>query len=111
MALAKPIKQPDGVTTNYHRILFIQSTINSHVSIVVLSYIDEESRRAVTENGLTYKASITYEKDYEENMTVKKAYMYLKTLPAFEGAEDILDDNDTNEITGEEFLEMVEEVL
>ena len=36
-----------------------------------------------------YKVAITYETDYKENMTVKEAYDYLKTLPEFEGAEDI----------------------
>ena len=28
MALFKKIKQPDGVITEYHRILFLQTTVN-----------------------------------------------------------------------------------
>lgn len=37
MALFKEIKQPDGVITDYHRILFLQTTVNQQNSIAVLS--------------------------------------------------------------------------
>lgn len=89
MALKKEVRQDNGVVTNYHRILYVMSTINSHVSIAVLSYIDAAGRNM--ENSVTepYKVAVTYEKEYEENMTIKDAYEYLKTLPEFEGAEDI----------------------
>lgn len=89
MALKKEVRQDNGVVTNYHRILYIMSTINSHVSIAVLSYIDAAGRNM--ENSVTepYKIAVTYEKEYEENMTIEDAYEYLKTLPEFEGAEDI----------------------
>ena len=33
--------------------------------------------------------AITYETEYDETMTIEKAYEYLKTLPEFEGATDI----------------------
>lgn len=112
MALLKTIKQPDGVTTTYHRILFVDSMINSHVSVVVLSYIDEEGRNNDSPDSRAYKVSTTYELDYVKNMTVEKAYRYLKTLPEFEGATDVLDDIDgTDEVSGEEFLSMIEEVM
>lgn len=91
MALYKPIKQEDGVTVNYHRILFIQITTNKQNSIAVLSYVDNESR---SNDGMDpminpYKHSVTYEVPYDESMTVESAYEYLKTLPQFEGAEDV----------------------
>lgn len=89
MALKKVIKQADGVNTAYHRIAFTQDVINSHNSIVVFSYVDEASRQTENENGMPYKASVTYEKEYEENMTIEEAYLYLKSLPDFEGAEDV----------------------
>ena len=89
MALNKEIKQDDGIITSYHRILFVQSTINSHISIAVLSYVDESSRMYETASNIPYTKTITYEKDYEENMTIKNAYNYLKTLPEFEEATDI----------------------
>lgn len=96
MALYKPIRQDDGVTTSYHRILFIQSTINKVTSIAVLSYVDEESRRSESPELRPYKVSVTYEKPYDENMTVESAYEYLKTLPAFEDAEDIVEEENQN---------------
>lgn len=89
MALLKPIKQDDGVVTSYHRILFLKSDINSHTSIAILSYIDEEGRQTEKLDMRPYKTSISYVINYVENMTIEDAYAYLKTLPEFEGAEDI----------------------
>lgn len=91
MALYKPIKQADGVITNYHRVLFCQITTNRQNSIAVLSYIDNVSRKDELSDIIAqpYSKSITYETDYDPTMTIEKAYEYLKTLPQFEGAEDI----------------------
>lgn len=91
MALKKEIKQNDGVTTNYHRILFITITPNRQNSIAVLSYVDGQARMDEKENVLAqpYQKSITHETTYDANMTITTAYEYLKTLPDFEGAEDI----------------------
>lgn len=91
MALFKEIKQDDGVTTSYHRILFIQTTINRQNSIAVLSYANTDSREAEKSATMRqpYVKSITYETAYDENMTVGAAYEYLKTRPEFEGAVDI----------------------
>ena len=89
MALYKEIRQEDGVKTNYHRIMFLQKMVNKHNSIAVLSYTDEESRRAEqTEYAPPYRKSVTYEIDYDETMTIKDAYTYLKTLNVFDGAID-----------------------
>jgi len=91
MALKKSIRQNDGVTTGYHRILFLQQTVNRQNSIAVLSYVDEEAREAEINNTIEqpYKVSVTYETDYSEEMTIETAYEFLKTLPEFEGAEDV----------------------
>ena len=90
MALYKEIRQEDGVTTKYHRILFVQNMINSHTSIAVLSYVDSESRRDEVESLYQpYRQSVTYETEYNADMTAETAYDYLKTLPEFEGAEDV----------------------
>ena len=89
MALQKSIIQENGIVTNYHRILFLQSTINSHNSIAVLSYIDQDSRLRESSGMMSYSSAVTYEKDYEENMNIEEAYSYLKTLPEFEGATDV----------------------
>lgn len=91
MALYKEIRQDDGVTTKYHRILFVQTTVNRQNSIAVLSYVDDTSRDNEKEAIIPqpYIKSVTYETAYDENMTVSSAYDYLKSLPLFEGAVDI----------------------
>jgi hypothetical protein len=55
MALKKTVVQRDGIPTDYHRILFVQSTINSHTSIAVLSYLNEEARQSELNSGQPYK--------------------------------------------------------
>jgi hypothetical protein len=105
MALRKPIVQPDGVTTEYHRILFLQTTVNSHVSIAVLSYLNADSRQTEKESKQPYKAAVTYETAYDENMTIESAYEYLKTLPEFEGAEDVYEEHVEEETPVEDIPE------
>lgn len=91
MALQKAIKQEDGVTTSYHRILFVQNTINHYTSIAVLSYVDAEARNIEKSSiaSWPYRQSATYQTKYVPNMTVEEAYVFLKTLPLFENAEDV----------------------
>jgi hypothetical protein len=90
MALYKEIRQNDGVRTTYHRIMFLQQTVNKQNSIAVLSYTDEEARKFEQDDEYRpYRKSVTYEVDYDPTMTVDKAYEYLKTLDVFTGAEDI----------------------
>lgn len=89
MALYKNIRQDDGVTTNYHRILFLMTTVNRQNSIAVLSYVDGEARASEAGELQPYCKSVTYETAYDENMTIETAYNYLKTLPQFDGAEDV----------------------
>lgn len=91
MALYKEIKQSDGVPTKYHRILYVMTTVNRQNSIAVLSYVDNESRSAEKDNVMEqpYQKSVTYEIPYNPSMSITDAYDYLKTLPEFEGAEDI----------------------
>ena len=91
MALFKEVKQDDGVTTSYHRILYLTQTVNRQNSVAVLSYVDEESRgnEKASIMSLPYKKAVTYELDYDPTMTIESAYQYLKTLPEFEGATDV----------------------
>lgn len=91
MALLKEIRQEDGVTTSYHRILYITATVNRQNSIAVISYVDEEARESELNAILTqpYTKSITYETAYDDTMTVEDAYEWLKTLPEFEGSENV----------------------
>lgn len=114
MALYKEIIQDDGVVTCYHRILYHQTTPNRQTSIAVLSYVNEKAREAEKDNTMAqpYMKAVTYETDYDSAMTDRKAYAYLKTLHIFEGAKDIVDEADTGtDISGDDFLAMVEEVM
>ena len=91
MALYKQIRQSDGVTTSYHRILYVMKTVNHQNSIAVSSYVDEDARVDEQTSAIAqpYSKAVTYETDYDDTMTVEAAYAWLKTLPQFEGAEDI----------------------
>lgn len=88
MALQKDIRQDDGVTTSYHRVLQIIQTINRQTSIAVISYVDETARSDEKNSVIMqpYSKCVTYELPYDEAMTIENAYDYLKTLPQFEGA-------------------------
>ena len=90
MALYKEIKQNDGVTTAYHRVLYVTQHVNEYTAIAVVSYVDAESREndlASNGDNRPYRNAITYQMAYDESMTIGKAYDYLKTVPEFEGAE------------------------
>lgn len=104
MGLKKTKKQKDGVTTNYHRILFLQITPGRQNSISVLSYIDQESRDTErTEDFRPYVSAITYELPYDESMNIKKAYQWLKdNIEDFKDANDILEEGQviTDDSTG-----------
>ena len=91
MALQKQIKQADGVTTTYHRIMSVTVTTNRQNSIAVFSYVDNDSRDDEKGDVMTqpYIKAVTYETAYNPDMTVSAAYDYLKTLPQFEGAVDV----------------------
>ena len=90
MALLKDIEQEDGVITSYHRILYIQSMLNSHDSIAVVSYINRDGRERENSEKEPYKAAVTYEKPYQENMTkhtlTSRPFPSLKERKTCEGA-------------------------
>lgn len=91
MALFKSIQQSDGVTTNYHRILYLNIVTNSCNNIAVMSYTDADARTK-EQNGVIaqpYHTAVTYVSDYDPDMTVSAAYEYLKTLSQFADAEDV----------------------
>lgn len=90
MALLKSITQHDGVVTDYHRILYLQTTVNRQNSIAVLSYVSSDLRDREKENNNDhpYMQSAVYETDYNPDMTIEEAYKFLKTLSEFKDAKD-----------------------
>lgn len=90
MALLKPIILDNGITVSYHRILYVTTTVNKQTSISVLSYINSESRQSELEIQFEpYRIGRTYEVEYDEYMTVEKAYERLKKLDEFKDSENV----------------------
>lgn len=90
MALYKKIRQIDGIDTEYHRIVSVTNTVNSHVSIGVLSLPSKDIRELEKSGAgfLPYTASTTYETTDTDFMTLEQAYNYVKGLSDFSGAVD-----------------------
>ena len=92
------IIQEDGVITEYHRILYVSNTVNSHCSVAVISLASEEIRnkQLAGEIQQPYQKIVTYETEKFSDLSIKEAYEYLKTLLEFEGAEDVFEDKDNS---------------
>lgn len=102
MALKKTVTAKNGIVTEYHRIAMISVEVNQQNTILLYSYLSEDGRQIEKDyaegkykdidSGLIsfpyYDAQYLH-LDYDGTMTIVKAYEYLKTLPEFEGAEDV----------------------
>lgn len=102
MAIKKPIVAPNGIVTEYHRIAMVKIDTNQQNTILVHSYLSEAGRQIEKdytaglykdlEEGLMnwpYVDANYLNCEYDGEMTISKAYDWLKTLPAFNDAEDI----------------------
>lgn len=102
MALKKKITAQNGIVTEYHRIAMTSVEVNQQNTILLYSYLSEDGRQVEkdyaagkyndVDSGLVpfpyYDAQYLHP-DYDGTMTIEKAYEYLKSLPEFEGAEDV----------------------
>ena len=92
MGLKKEIILDDGVIVNYHRIVSINNITNVCNIIEIASYTSKEKRQEekdAIENATEMNVFINTEyinKEYTENLTIKEAYEYLKTLDEFKDA-------------------------
>ena len=96
MALFKIIKDVNGVPLTYHRINDIRHVTNDKTYIDIVSYITKEDREKEQNQPKyspnreeIYKTPSIEVMDYNSDLSIDEAYEYLKTLPRFEGAEDI----------------------
>lgn len=113
MALSKEIVLDNGITLNYHRIVSLNIITNINNIIEVASYVNEiqrereqeyqelqrknasgeeltEEEQEILDKGINIYIETKYvNTEYDETMSVKSAYEYLKTLPEFDGATDI----------------------
>ena len=102
MAIKKTIKMENGIVTEYHRVGLLSVDVNQRNTLLVYSYLSEDGRQAEKDyaNGkyknvdmglapLPYYEAEYINAPYDGEMTIEKAYEYLKTLPKFDGAEDV----------------------
>lgn len=95
MALTKQIELPSGITVGYHRVVSL-NIITNHVNLVEVASYTSVAKRGEEQEALAMGAPMdvfihtaTYEAPYDQSMTVESAYEWVKTLPQFEGAEDV----------------------
>lgn len=95
MALKKTMTLENGVVVTYHRVTTLHIVTNIQNIIEVTSYTDDKKRFEETEaqkNGELYDVFTNthiLSVPYDQGMTIEGAYEYLKTLPEFEGSEDV----------------------
>lgn len=102
MAIKKQVTADNGIVTEYHRIALMSIDVNNQNTILVHSYLSADGRQIEKdyaaglygdlEEGMMKFPYVNTEYinvAYDPDMTVSAAYDYLKTLPEFEGAEDI----------------------
>lgn len=101
MALKKDIKLENDIILSYHRIARIDNFINEKTNILVYSYVNQYQRDRGREGiQISFKPNdiymIPYNEsiEYNQNLTVKEAYEYLKTTDRFKGAEDVFEEED-----------------
>lgn len=103
MALFKQYRDPDtGLPLAYHRISSIINTTNDSLQLQVCSYLTQDDRKQEKLNMIlqeqgepvvpVYSTVHYYVFDYQDGVTCTDVYELLKTLPEFEGATDILEE-------------------
>lgn len=115
MALLKPVTTKSGITLSYWRITYFDiNSIKKEARITVSPYINAEARESGAEPVSEYEKKLFFRNfdysgtDYEEKTNMEfddhfsadvlenypgniyeYLYNYIKTLPDFEGAEDV----------------------
>ena len=102
MAIKKQVTAPNGVVTEYHRIAMVKIDTNQQNTILIHSYLSEAGRQIEkdyaaglyndVEEGMMHFPYVDAQYlncAYDGEMTIVRAYEWLKSQPQFEGAEDI----------------------
>ena len=101
MALKKKITASNGIVLEYHRVALINIEVNQQNTYLVHSYLHADGRQIekdyasglyLDEEANMHFPYVNYQyihTPYDGTMTIEKVYEYLKTLPQFEGAEDV----------------------
>ena len=97
MALKKTIILSNGVPMSYHRISEIQNIVNGKTKLVIYSYVNQEQRDREKNHEIRYSDDIYRTTDYamldyNDKLTIKDAYEFLKTTEKYDCAEDVFED-------------------
>lgn len=97
MGLLKQIELESGIVVNYHRVVSINKITNNRNIVEVASYTSKEKREeekayyeSTDENkSMNVFIDTTYVgMDYDEDISIKEVYDYLKTTEKFKDAVD-----------------------
>lgn len=94
MGLLKQIELESGITVNYHRVVSINKITNNRNIVEVASYTSKEKREEEIEKiqsgePMNVFIDTTYVgMDYDEDISIKEVYDYLKTTEKFKDAVD-----------------------
>ena len=99
MAIEKPIILDNGVTVTYFRVTSLTVVVNVQSIIELTGYTSADKRAEERESIIDPEGSPAnvfvdtriISIDYDPFMSVAKAYDYVKSLPEFQGAEDVID--------------------
>ena len=102
MAIKIKVTADNGIVTEYHRIALLSIDVNNQNSMLVHSYLGETGRQiekdyaaGLYDNVEAGLMKFPYVEPryiyfaYDGDMTIEAAYEYLKTLPEYQGAEDV----------------------
>ena len=95
MALHKEIELDNGVIVNYHRIVAITKITNRRIILEMAGYINKEKRQQEIDQLNNHQEVTVYIDtslvgvDYDEQLTIKDLYDYLKTTEKYLDAEDV----------------------
>lgn len=96
MGLLKEVELESGVTVKYHRVVSVTCITNVSNLIEVASYTTETKRMeeaAAIASGdamNVFISTMCVQADYDQEMTIESAYSYIKGLPEFDGAVDVM---------------------
>ncbi len=92
MALSKSLTLENGLEVSYHRVVSVGCVTNVQSAVEVASCPSREARAREKDGGGCYVWTTWHVLPYTPGMSVVDAYEYLKTLPEYEGAEDVLEE-------------------
>lgn len=119
MALIKEIELDSGVSVRYHRIVSVNTVTNVQDTLEIASYTSQakrEAEKSALASGEPMDVFISTRyvpAPFGSCPTVTRAYEWLKAnVGDFAEAEDVYDDGEpSDEVSGEEFVSMLEEVM